>query len=371
MDSPHVSSIPLKEFSAWDKLIEKRRLTSVDLEITARCNLNCRHCYINLPVRDKKAKSEELPVARIGEIAGQAISLGALWCTLTGGEPLLRPDFSDIFIELKKRGLLVSLNTNATLISGKTIELFKKYPPRDIEVTVYGVREKTYESVTRKPGSFKAFLRGLDLLLTGGINVRLKAMALRSNIHEWRDISRFCREKTKDYYRFDPFLHLRYDGNPKRNEEICSERLTVKEIIALEQSDQERFRSLEKNCEQLIPPKCPTTTCNHLFTCGAGLGHGVISYNGLFRLCFSLWHPDCVYDLKNGSLREAYLEFVPLVRSKQSNRRVFMEKCRNCRLINLCMWCPAHAHLETGELDTPVDYFCRIAHARAEMLGKK
>ena len=370
MDKPIVSSIPLKKFSLWKKFGKKRRLFSFDMEITARCNNNCRHCYINLREDDTKAKENELNRNRINEIADEAISLGALWCLLTGGEPLLREDFFDIFLSLKKKGLIVSINTNATLITEEHVKFLKKYPPRDIEVTVYGVTEKAYEKVTRTPGSFKKFQKGLDLLLKNGIKVRLKAMALRSNLYELSEIARFCEENTKDFFRFDPFINLRHDGNKKRNEEILSERLTPEEIVALERSDPKRFKSLENNCDELIFDGSNSQICEHLFRCGAGNGNCVISYDGFFRLCYSLWHPECVYDLKKGSLAEAYEKFVPDVRNRESKRKKFLKNCRNCRIINLCMWCPANAHLETGELDEFVEYFCEVAQTRAKMLKK-
>ena len=229
---------------------------------------------------------------------------------------------------------------------------------------------ETYEAVTRRPGSFATFMRGLDLLLGSGVRVRFKAMALRSNLHEMPEIARFCRERTKDYFRFDPQLHLRFDGDPARNEEIKSERLSPEEIVALERSDPERFESLQKGCDKLIVPELSHIGCNHLFHCGAGNGSFNVSYDGLFRLCSSLWHPDCVYDVREGSLTDVWHNFVPRVRDMRSDRREFLETCRRCPLINLCLWCPAHAHLETGELDAPVDYFCEVAHARAAALQK-
>jgi radical SAM protein with 4Fe4S-binding SPASM domain len=361
----------LPEFNLWEKTQKKRSLVSFELELTARCNHNCRHCYINLPVEDKEAGKKELPFDAIKRIADQAVSLGALWCFITGGEPLLREDFFDIYVYLKKKGLLVSVFTNAGLITKKHIELFEAYPPRDIEVTVYAVTKNTYERITRAPGSFDAFLRGLNLLLENGIKVRLKTMALCSNAREMPEIARFCREKTKDYFRFDPFLHLRFDGNQARNEEMKSERLSPHEIVEIEQSDSERSQALEKSCGNLINPGFSHTNCNHLFHCGAGNGSFTVSYDGFFRLCSSLWHPDCIFDLKQGSLADAWQNFVPRVRNMRSNREDFLKKCRRCTLINLCMWCPAHAYLETGRIDEPVDYFCELARARAEALGYK
>ncbi|MCX5657992.1 MAG: radical SAM protein, partial [Candidatus Omnitrophica bacterium] len=365
-----VSKIPFPESSLWEKEKRNRNLVSFNLEITARCNNNCRHCYINLPTQDKKAKSQELTFKEIKNIIDQAVDLGALWCLITGGEPFLREDFSDIYLYLKRKGLLVSVFTNATLINDKHINLFKKYPPRDIEITVYGVTKETYERVSRRPGSFEAFMRGLNLLLRNGIRVRFKAMALNSNVAELPEIVQFCRARTKDYFRFDPLLHLRFDGDTKRNKVIKSERLSPRKIVEVEQNDPERSVALNKNCDKLINKELAHTNCDHLFHCGTGNGNFTVSYDGLFRLCSSLWHPECVYDLKKGSLAEAYQVFALRVRNMRSNRREFLEKCRKCPIINLCLWCPAHSHLETSKLDSPVEYFCEVAHARAEAILK-
>jgi radical SAM protein with 4Fe4S-binding SPASM domain len=362
------STLEIQQFPLWDKLKGKHVPLGFDLEVTARCNNDCRHCYINLPVGDRAAQARELTLAEIARIADQAVELGAMWCLITGGEPLLREDFADIYMALKRKGLLVSVFTTAQILTEDHLRLFRQYPPRDIEITAYGVTRETYERVTRRPGSFDAFRRGLSRLLEGGMKVRLKAMALRSNVHELPEIARFCRERTKDYFRFDPLLHLRFDGNPARNEEIRAERLPTEEIMALERADQDRFQSLEKNCDKLIMPELAHTRCDHLFQCGAGNSSFDVSYDGLFRLCSSLWDPECVYDLRNGSLADAWHNFVPKVRDMRSNRKAFLETCHACPIINLCLWCPAHAHLETGELDGAVPYFCEVAHARAMAL---
>jgi radical SAM protein with 4Fe4S-binding SPASM domain len=365
---PVVSYLTLPEFSLWEKIKNKRILSSFDLEITARCNNNCRHCYINLPSGDKTVKAKELSLEEINKIAEEAVSIGALWCLITGGEPLLREDFFDIYLSLKKKGLLVSVFTSATLITEEHIILFKKYPPRALEVTVYGATKKTYEKITRKPGSFDAFMHGIDLLIGNGIRVTLKAMALRSNSHEMPEIARFCRERTKDTFRFDPFLHLRFDGNPARNDDINSERLSAEEIVVLEKSDPERFQALKKGCDKVTASESAQTNSNHLFACGAGNRSLTVGYDGFLRLCSSLWHPDCVFDLRKGSLAHAWRHFFFQVRNMRSNKQEFLSKCCGCQLINLCMWCPAHAYLETAELDASVEYFCTVAHARARAL---
>jgi radical SAM protein with 4Fe4S-binding SPASM domain len=363
--------IPLPQFALWDRAKERRVPLSFNLEVTARCNNNCRHCYINLPAGDRKAAGKELTCAEIGVIADQAVGLGALWCLITGGEPLLRDDFFDIYMTLRKKGLLVSVFTNACLITDDHIRLFRHYPPRDIEVTVYGATKETYEKVSRRPGSYAAFHRGLDLLIEGGIKVRLKAMAFRSNMHELPDIARFCRRYTTDYFRFDPLLHLRYDGDKQRNAEIIAERLSPAEIATLEQADPDRAAALVKECGNLIVPALEHTNCDHLFHCGAGTTSFDVTYDGFFRLCSSLRHPDCIYDLRKGTLAEAWNIFTPAVRDLRSTDKVFLEKCRKCPIINLCLWCPAHAYLESGRMDAWCSYFCEVAHARADAIEKR
>lgn len=365
---PAQRTMEVQDFPLWDKMKGKRVPLSFDLEITARCSADCRHCYINLPAGDASARSGELTAKEILGIARQAADLGAMWCLVTGGEPLLRDDFEEIYLGLKRIGLLVSVFTNACLVTQRHVDLWKRYPPRDIEVTVYGVTRETYEAVTRRPGSFDAFMRGLDLLLGSGIRVRLKAMAIQSNLHEYEAIAAFCQARTKDYYRFDPQLHLRFDGNAARNDEIRGERLTPAQIVALEKADEKRSSAMKENCGSLINPDLGHVGCDHLFHCGAGNGSFNVSHDGRFRLCSSLWADGTTYDLRKGTVAEAWFDFVPRVRDLRSQRKEFLDTCRRCEIVNLCLWCPAHAHLETGMLDGTTPDFCAAAHRRAEEL---
>ena len=365
----HYSKIKIQDFALWDKkAADSRSLYSFQLELTARCNLNCRHCYINLPANDKNAQSNELGINEIENIADQAIELGAVWVLLTGGEPLLRHDFPEIFIMLKRKGLLVSVFTNATLITPTHIDLFKKYPPRDVETTIYGVSEKTFESITRVPNSHKGFIRGLNRLAEANIPIRLKAMALRSNLHEIDSIASYGKKFTKDFYRFDPVLHLRYDQNDSRNNEIKSERLTPDEIIKLEHADRARFEAMVKNKSKYINEWSTQKQDNHLFQCGAGVHDFIIGYDGTFRLCSSLWAPNCTRSLRQYNLIETWNNFVPAIRDLRTENQAYINSCVKCPIKNLCLSCPAHAHLETGVLDEMVPYFCEVAHARAKAL---
>ena len=358
---------PLPEFRLWNELEDKGIPVSFELELTARCNNDCRHCYINLPAGDRAARAGELTLDEIVAVADQAVELGVLWCVLTGGEPLLRPDFPEIYVALKRRGLLITVFTNACLIRPEHVELFRKYPPRDVEITIYGASREVYERVTRVPGSFDAFLRGVRLLEQGGVNARYKATVLRSNVHELPAMAEFGRAHTKDVFRFDPLLHLRYDRDPARNAEICAERLTPAEIAVLEQADEERAVAVRRECRR-VADEGTSSVSDLVFQCGVGQGFTVGS-DGSLRLCSALWHPDYVADIRREPVAAAWRRLVAAVGAARTSDPAYLERCAACGLVDLCLWCPAHADLEIGSLTTPIDDFCDVAHARERAFG--
>jgi radical SAM protein with 4Fe4S-binding SPASM domain len=358
---------PLPEFDLWNQLEGKGIPVSFDLELTARCNNDCRHCYINLPAADRAARAGELTLDEIMAVADQAVEMGALWCVLTGGEPLLRPDFSEVYLALKRRGLLVTVFTNACLLRPEHVELFRKYPPRDVEITIYGASREAYERVTRTPGSFDAFLRGVSLLEQGGVGARYKAMALRSNVNELSAMAQFGRAHTKDFFRFDPLLHLRYDRDPVRNAEICAERLDPEEIATIEQSDEERAHALRRECHRVAGQEAPDEP-DLVFHCGVGRGF-TVGYDGSLRLCSALWHPDYVADVRREPVAAAWRRLLSAVGAARTADPAYLDRCAACGLVDLCLWCPAHAYLESGSLTAPIDDFCDVAHARARVFG--
>lgn len=126
MSESFVSSLEIQDFSLWDNMKGRRVPLSFDLEITARCNNDCRHCYIVLLANDRAAQARELTLPEISRIASEAADLWAVWCLITGGEPLLRPDFADIYLAFKRKGLLVSVFTNATMVNEEHVALLQR-----------------------------------------------------------------------------------------------------------------------------------------------------------------------------------------------------------------------------------------------------
>ena len=175
----------------WGELLLKplqgsRFPLAAEFEITDRCNLGCVHCFINQPAGSTAHIQHELSTGEIKEILDQIADSGCLHLLLTGGEPLLRPDFSDIYLHARQRGMLVMLFTNATLMTPAVIETLKQAPPILVEVSLYGATQETYEAVTRMPGSWERFNNGIKLLLESGLPLALKSVILQKNKAELR-----------------------------------------------------------------------------------------------------------------------------------------------------------------------------------------
>ncbi len=363
----YTEKINLDRFPLWEKMKGKGYLSQVSMELTERCNNNCIHCYINLPANDEEVKKKEITFEEIKAIVDEAIQRDCLSWHLTGGEPLLREDFSDIYLYLKRKGMRVTIFTNATLISSKITNLFKKYPPQDIEVSIYGRSQKTYEAITRNPGSFDAFKQGINLLKKNSILFTLKTAALPQNFQEINKMRDFAQSFTGEHLGTILELNLgsRFNGGGKRGL-IKGLRLPPDKVMEVLKQEEERYRKdIERFCQKFLG----VPSDDRLFICGAGVGSLHIDAYNNFQLCMLLRHPDCVYSLRKGSFKEVWENLIPRVRETKANNKKYQEKCQQCFLKSFCDTCPAWSWMEHGVLDEPVEYLCEIAHAEAVWLG--
>ncbi|MCX5698162.1 MAG: radical SAM protein [Candidatus Omnitrophica bacterium] len=363
----YVTKQPIHQANLW-RDSKPSLLGRLDMELTERCNNNCIHCCINLPVDDLDAKQKELSCAEVKKILLEAISLGCMSVRFTGGEPLLRKDFEELYIFARKSGLRVLVFTNATLITPHLAELFSHIPPLEkIEVTVYGMKESSYQAITRAPGSFTAFRKGVELLLEKKVPFVVKSALLPQNKDEMDEFEKWA--ATIPWMDRPPAYSMFFDLRCRRqdrlkNESIKDLRLKPQEgLRILTRRRDEYVKEMKEFCSKFMrPPK------DKLFSCGAGCGGCVDAY-GYFQPCMMLRHPDCVYDLKNGSLKDALTNFFPKLREIKASNPEYLKRCAKCFLKGLCEQCPAKSWMEHGTLDTPVEYLCDVAHAQARFLG--
>jgi radical SAM protein with 4Fe4S-binding SPASM domain len=358
MECPHIPVIEYHEFSKdlHDEAVGERIPITGSIEVTARCNLRCAHCYINLPAGDRDASERELSRQELCNILDQIVDEGCLWMLFTGGEPFIRPDFLDIYTYAKKKGLLITLFTNGTTITPAVADYLAEWRPFAVEITLYGRTQRIYEQVTGIPGSYDRCMRGIELLIERGISLKLKSMIMTLNKHEVRDMKEYAEELGVDFH-FDPVLNMRVDGGRGP----AKFRLPPEEIAALDLADEKIVKEWHKFCDKFWgPPPNP----EYLYQCSAGMDTFHVDPYGLLSACMMARTPS--YDLRQGTFHQGWHKFMPQVQAQKWSRNT---PCSTCELIAICDQCPGWAQMESGDQEELVEYLCQIAHLRAEALG--
>ena len=346
--------------SVHDRVVAKRVPIDGSIEVTRRCNLTCVHCYNNLPISDEQAHRTELTYAEHCRILEEMAAEGCLWLLYTGGEVFVRKDFLDIYAYAKKTGFLITLFTNATLITPSVAEYLATRRPFSVEVSLYGCTAGSHDGVTGVAGSFDRTMRGVRLLMEVGLPPMLKTMVLKPNAREIWDTKRFVEEDLGLEFRFDAMINPRVDLSISP----LSLRLSPQEVVELDLKEPNRKNEWIKFCEHFRGPDHNSEEGVELYACGGSHNAFAIDAYGKLSTCV-LWHGE-TYDLRKGSFKEGWEEFLLKVSRKRMTRPT---KCLACDLRSMCGMCPAYGVLECGDAEEPVDFLCQVAHLRAHAFG--
>jgi radical SAM protein with 4Fe4S-binding SPASM domain len=342
------------------ELGEQRLPLFAIIELTERCNLRCQHCYIHEPARDQAVRSRELTTAQWFRIFDELAEAGCLWMTWTGGEILLRPDFTELYRYAKAKGFLIVLFTNGTLLDLELVRLFQEWYPHYVEITLYGMSPETYERVTGVPGSFERCLRGIEAMVAAKIPLRLKTVAMTLNRHELRAMYDYSASLGIEF-RHDSVLRPTFYGR-----DICNLRLPPEEVVSLDLVRPDALDLMKTAYELSVnaAETNPLYDANRLYNCGAGFRSFHIDPYGQLTGCHMVRSPS--YDLTSGSFLEGWESFLVEFRSQEVSKDY---ACLHCEVVGLCQRCPAFSALENNDVESVVDYACAIAHHRARALG--
>ncbi|MBI5873376.1 MAG: radical SAM protein [Candidatus Omnitrophica bacterium] len=326
--------------------MEKRIPYMGALELTYRCNLNCQHCFCNLSPGNEKGK-DELSLKEIKRLIDEMVGIGCLWLLLTGGEPLLRKDFLDIYDYAISRGVLLEIFTNAALITDEIAKKFAQEPPLGIEISVYGASAQVYDSVSRVHGSFDKAMKGIGRLKKHGVGFGLKTVILKTNVYDLQNMQMLADSLGADF-KFDCLVCPRKDGGMGP----LAWRLSTQEAAAFEFCDESNLSSLEELFGFFWK-----RDFNDMVICSAGINSFNVDPYGNLSPC--TMYKSFQYSLCNAPFGEAW---VNLVKDYGNGPNDFLAtRCKDCSMVSLCPNCPAWAELETGHVDKPVDYLCKYA----------
>jgi MoaA/NifB/PqqE/SkfB family radical SAM enzyme len=354
MDCPEIASTEAEAFAQTLRGI--RRPYKATLETTARCNNRCPHCYLD-PIGHPDPP--DLPLDFHLSVLDALAAEQCLWLAITGGEPMIRSDFPQLYEGAKRRGFVVTLYSNACLVTPDIADLLHHMPPRVVSISIYGATPQTYDAVTATPGSFEAAMRGIRLLHERGVPVRLKTMILRTNAHElqaMRDIAASVDSDLQVDACVQPTI---FSGM-----EPLRYRVSPAEALRLDVEDEARYESWrqirDKHIDSPVAPR--------RFVCDVMQSGLFVTADGHVCPCVSArsfaWPLDRS-DVHGSLARIFYDEFPRALEGDLSPS----SPCAQCGVRHLCAACFVWRELESGSGEVPCRWACQLARLRAEALG--
>ena len=338
-----MKEIQYKKFSlaAHSNNLERGRPSYCQMELTYACGLRCPYCYAggyNCSARI----AQEMNTVELKKIIDELKSLGVLWVCFTGGDPLMRKDFYELYTYARRQGFLIIVFTSGYSLTKKHLDLFRRHPPFNIEITLNAVEEKLYEKISGVRGSFGRVMAAIEALRRNKLPLKIKTMVTTLNLHHLAEIKKYLRGIGLKFYP-DYFLNSGFD-NDRRPLAFQIPREAVPG----------RINPKENICARVSPKG--KTRPSPFFTCIVAAGDGFqLDPYGNISLCFSIRNPK-INILETGinlRLKNLVKYFAGLDFKTDS-------KCKSCAKRDKCGWCPGKAFVETGSLEKPVDYCCKL-----------
>ena len=337
------------------RTVRQRVPISGILELTSRCNLQCVHCYLGPQEEQRKKRELEMSTARAKDVIDQVAASGCLYLVITGGDPMVRKDFPEIYRHAREKGLVVTVFCDGVLVTDRIVDLFREYPPYNVDVSVYGATAVTYEKVTRVAGSFPKFLRGIDRLARGGIRFSLKTVLMTINKHELSAMRRAA-ERLGVSFRVDSAI---FPCLPTQDHEPLDLRVEPREAVELELSDPDQLRQWVEYADRRrdLPPP------DSLYNCGAGVTNFYVDPMGYASPCLMTTHYR--YPLAERSFDSLWANELVQLRSKKPRPDY---TCNTCDMKLACTGCPAFNYQENGHEDVKSAYVCETTRHRFQAI---
>lgn len=340
-------------------------------ELTPRCNMNCRMCYIRLSEEQMCARGRERSAEEWIALGRECAQQGMLFLLLTGGEPFLRKDFRQIYTELKKLGLLITINTNATLIDEETVAWLREDAPAKVNVTLYGGCNETYRRLCGYPTGFDAATRAVDLLLRAGILVNINVSLTQHNLQDLPAIAQFGKSRgiqvNPAAYMFPPVRRQgEVDDAVRLSAEEAGDARAVAEILTAEDAVLERrLRALHAGCPTESVDEDCTRTTDEKMGCTAGKASFWVTWDGNMTPCGLMPQPS-VLPFDTG-FEPAWQELC-----SQTERIYLPPECGGCKMRAHCMICGALSMAEgAGDSRQKPEYLCRMTQTYLQRMEEE
>lgn len=348
-----------------------RHPVNATLELTLRCNLKCKMCmFRHADDENARLASEELSASRWADLARQMFEAGTLNILITGGEPLLRKDYCEIYSSIYRLGFIVTLYTNATLVTEEIMQTLRQYPPHKIGITLYGASNETYEKLCGCADGFDRAVAGARALATLPSVLEFRTTLVQDNYEDLATLEAFVKQEFDKTISHSAAVFQSVRGGCMSAAEC---RLTPEQTV-----DLTVHRTLDRIRQLLNPeqrqhirlymadpqPECSNKVAGFsLLGCNAGMHDVTVTYDGKLLGCQMLG--DFRTDAVELGFTEAWKQWPYRVRLPQVNG-----ECAACSHIDSCAICPAVRMAECGDLAGRPDYICQQTKLLTNMKGK-
>lgn len=331
----------------------ERTPVSATLELTRRCNLQCAHCYLGDQAEHHRRRDRELDTEAVQSAISDWVRAGCLYLCITGGEPMLRRDFAEVYRHARELGLVVTVFCTGTRVNDEIVALFRELPPRKVEISIYGATAGTHDTVTGTPGSHARAWEGIRYLHAAGIRVALKTLLLTTNRHEIDAMETQARELGVGFRHDAAIFPCLTDGSPKP----LALRVPPEEAVQHDLATDERRRMWREKIEK---------TASHpeddrLYTCSAGLTAFHADPYGTLSPC--LMAVDYATRSEGQSFLETWKGGLETIRHR---KRTGLGGSFSGDLRGACTHCPAFNRLETGDEEQESSYMLKTTRLRYE-----
>lgn len=319
-------------------------------ELTPNCNLKCIHCYLG----KHRVEDNMLSFEQVKEILNQLADAGVLHLALTGGECTIRKDLPQIYEYAKKKGFLVTVFTNGVDISEDMYQMFRKYPPFYVDISLYGASEDTYESITGKR-VFAKVMKTFERLTEEGIVFGIKTPIMKQNQDDYENMCKIA-DKYNVPYRTGYVMLSTIDAEDYPIEFM----IPASKMIQLEVRDKVMTEIGFKDADVVNPwdKRFNQGEFVPLFICNPGVNDVIVDFKGNICPCAGYRHIG--KNIFESSFKEIWESYAYLKKIPATEKN----KCIHCQSRFFCRVCPAEQELKTGELESITPEICEFAHAK-------
>ena len=323
--------------AVWEKAFAEAIPISGTFELTPRCNFNCRMCYVHLKSEQISRYGRELSAKEWIRIAQEAKEAGTTWLCVTGGEPLMHPEFETIWKELCQMGFFITLQTNASLIQGERAELLADYPPKAAKITLYGSNDQVYEQVCQVKDGFTRADRGIQNLMEMKIPIQLISTVIRQNEEDIKKMA---------FYAYVHKLPWMATGGIKDSSRVPDSQ--ARQVRVQEKLDEEKKKEIQRHLTKapISIERKPCTYCKDY-----RLGYWV-TWNGDMRFCSFMKEPNI--PVRDQNFQKSWKELI-----QYEENLDWPEECKTCEAQSVCAKCAGLLAAECGSPHKVTEEFCR------------